>query len=47
MSKSLGNGLDPMEIIEKYGSDTLRQALIFNSSPGKDIKFNIEKLNTA
>ncbi|MXR05620.1 valine--tRNA ligase [Mycoplasma flocculare] len=47
MSKSLGNGLDPMEIIEKYGSDALRQALIFNSSPGKDIRFSLEKLNSA
>ncbi|ATP60023.1 valine--tRNA ligase [Mesomycoplasma dispar] len=47
MSKSLGNGVDPMEVIEKYGSDTLRQALIFNSSPGKDIRFSVEKLNSA
>ncbi|MBG0730525.1 valine--tRNA ligase [Mycoplasma sp. 'Moose RK'] len=47
MSKSLGNGVDPMEIIEKYGSDVLRQTLIFNSTPGKDIKFSIEKLNSA
>ncbi|MHA0298557.1 valine--tRNA ligase [Mesomycoplasma ovipneumoniae] len=47
MSKSLGNGIDPMEIIEKYGSDSLRQMLLFNSSPGKDIRFSVEKLNSA
>ncbi|QJB70925.1 valine--tRNA ligase [Mycoplasma sp. 1654_15] len=47
MSKSLGNGIDPMEIIEQYGSDVLRTTLIFNSTPGQDIRFNIEKLNSA
>ncbi|UVT34325.1 valine--tRNA ligase [Mesomycoplasma hyorhinis] len=47
MSKSLGNGIDPMEVIEEYGSDVLRATLIFNSTPGQDIKFNIEKLNAA
>ncbi|CAT05411.1 Valine--tRNA ligase [Mesomycoplasma conjunctivae] len=45
MSKSLGNGIDPMEIIDKYGSDVLRQTLIFNSTPGQDIRFSLEKLN--
>ncbi|WGI36778.1 valine--tRNA ligase [Mesomycoplasma lagogenitalium] len=47
MSKSLGNGIDPMEVIEKYGSDVLREALIFNSTPGQDIRFSEEKLDAA
>lgn len=40
MSKSLGNGVDPMDIIDKYGSDALRFYLLTNSTPGLDIKFN-------
>lgn len=44
MSKSLGNGIDPMDVIDEYGSDVLRQSLIFNSTPGQDIRFNKEKL---
>ncbi|MBN3535059.1 valine--tRNA ligase [Mycoplasma procyoni] len=47
MSKSLGNGIDPMEVIEQYGSDVLREALIFNSTPGQDIKFSEEKLRAS
>ena len=44
MSKSLGNGIDPLEIIEKYGSDPLRMSLILGNSPGNDMRFYIEKV---
>ncbi len=47
MSKSLGNGIDPMKIIDDYGSDSLRWYLLTNSSPGLDINFSIEKLKNA
>ena len=47
MSKSLGNGIDPMEVIDNYGSDSLRWYLLTNSSPGLDINFSIEKLKSA
>ena len=47
MSKSLGNGIDPMEIIEKWGSDSLKTFLLSNSAPGQDIKFNEKKINSA
>ncbi len=47
MSKSLGNGIDPMEVIDKYGSDALRWYLLINSSPGLDINFSIEKLESS
>ncbi|MCG0275215.1 MAG: valine--tRNA ligase [Thermosediminibacteraceae bacterium] len=43
MSKSLGNGIDPLEVIEKYGADTLRFALITGNTPGNDIRFSWEK----
>jgi len=44
MSKSLGNGVDPIEVIEKYGADTLRFMLITGNTPGNDIRFRFEKL---
>ncbi|MGL4183782.1 MAG: valine--tRNA ligase [Metamycoplasmataceae bacterium] len=47
MSKSLGNGIDPMEVIDKYGSDSLRWFLLTNSSPGNDINYSPEKINNA
>ncbi len=47
MSKSLGNGIDPMEVIDNYGSDSLRWYLLTNSSPGFDINFSNEKLKFA
>jgi valine--tRNA ligase len=47
MSKSLGNGIDPIDVIDKYGSDVLRNALIFNSTPGQDINFGDDKINSA
>ena len=44
MSKSLGNSVDPVEMIEKYGADALRFALISQMAMGKDLKFSIQKL---
>ncbi len=44
MSKSLGNGIDPVEMIEKYGTDALRLSLIIGSTPGNDIKMYEEKI---
>ncbi|MBO7186801.1 MAG: valine--tRNA ligase [Clostridia bacterium] len=44
MSKSLGNGIDPLEIIDKYGADTLRFSLINGIAPGSDTRFSDEKL---
>ncbi len=40
MSKSLNNGVDPMDVIEKYGADALRYFLLTSSSPGQDVRFN-------
>ena len=47
MSKSLGNGIDPLEVIEKYSADALRFSLILGISPGNDIKYMPEKLEQA
>ena len=47
MSKSLGNGIDPLEIIEKYGTDALRFSLVLGISPGNDIRYMPEKLKSA
>ena len=44
MSKSLGNGIDPMDVIDKYGADALRYFLSTGSSPGQDLRFSIEKV---
>ncbi|NLK01441.1 MAG: valine--tRNA ligase [Clostridia bacterium] len=44
MSKSLGNGVDPIEVIDQYGADTLRFMLITGNTPGNDIRFHIERL---
>ena len=43
MSKSLGNGIDPLEIIEKYGADSLRFTLVTGNTPGNDMRFYWEK----
>ena len=43
MSKSLGNGIDPLEMIDKYGADALRFTLITGDSPGNDMRFSAEK----
>ncbi len=47
MSKSLGNGIDPLEIIEKYGADALRFSLITGNSAGNDMRFYWEKVEAA
>ena len=47
MSKSLGNGIDPLEIIRKYGADALRYALATGNSPGNDMRFSDEKIEAA
>ncbi|MBM7584850.1 valyl-tRNA synthetase [Bacillus pakistanensis] len=46
MSKSLGNGVDPMEVIDQYGADSLRYFLSTGSSPGQDLRFSIEKVES-
>ena len=43
MSKSLGNGIDPMEVIQEYGTDALRMALVTGNTPGTDISVSYEK----
>lgn len=47
MSKSLGNGIDPLEVIEKYGADVLRFSLVLGISAGNDLRFSEEKLEAA
>lgn len=47
MSKSLGNGIDPLEIIEQYGADALRFTLITGNSPGNDMRFSTEKVESS
>ncbi|MBC1234592.1 valine--tRNA ligase [Listeria booriae] len=46
MSKSLGNGVDPIEVVEKYGADSLRYTLSTGTSPGQDLKFSFEKIES-
>ena len=43
MSKSLGNGIDPLEMAEQYGADALRFNLVTGNSPGNDMRFYVEK----
>ena len=47
MSKSLGNGVDPMDVIEQYGADALRYFLTTNSTPGQDMRYIDEKVQAA
>lgn len=47
MSKSLGNGIDPMDVIEEYGADALRWFLTTGSAPGQDVRFSYEKMDAA
>lgn len=47
MSKSLGNGVDPLEVIEKYGADSLRFMLITGNTPGNDIRFQFDRLDSS
>ncbi|MCH5353370.1 MAG: valine--tRNA ligase, partial [Acutalibacter sp.] len=44
MSKSLGNGIDPVEVIDQYGADALRFTLVTGNSPGNDMRFSDEKV---
>ncbi len=46
MSKSLGNGIDPMDVIDQYGADSLRYFLSTGSSPGQDLRFSMEKIES-
>ena len=47
MSKSLGNGVDPLEIIEQYGADALRFTLATGNSPGNDMRFYVERVESS
>ena len=47
MSKSLGNGIDPLEEIEKYGADALRFTLVTGNSPGNDMRYSDEKVSAS
>lgn len=47
MSKSLGNGIDPMDVIEEYGADALRWFLSNGSAPGQDVRFSYEKMDSS
>ncbi len=47
MSKSLGNGVNPEDMIQRYGADALRMALVLGSAPGNDIRFSEEKVEAA
>ena len=47
MSKSLGNGVDPMDVIEEYGADSLRFFLLKSSAPGMDLRYDEEKVKAA
>lgn len=47
MSKSLGNGIDPMDVIDQYGADALRWFLSTGSAPGQDVRFSYEKMDAA
>ena len=47
MSKSLGNGIDPLEVIDKYGADALRFMLVTGNAPGNDMRFSYTKIESA
>ena len=47
MSKSLGNGVDPLEVVEEYGADALRFSLVMGVSPGNDTRYSTEKVEAA
>ena len=47
MSKSLGNGIDPLEVIDKYGADALRMTLMTGNAPGNDMRFYFEKVEAS
>lgn len=47
MSKSLGNGIDPLEVIEEYGADALRFTLVTGNTPGNDMRFHMERVEAS
>src|SRR5699024_6333868 len=47
MSKSLGNGIDPLDIIDKYGADALRLTLVTGNAPGNDMRFYNERVESS
>ena len=47
MSKSLGNGIDPLQVIDEYGADALRFTLVTGNSPGNDMRFSTEKVSAS
>ena len=47
MSKSLGNGIDPLEVIDKYGADALRMTLMTGNAPGNDMRFYYERVEAS
>ncbi len=47
MSKSLGNGIDPLEVIEEYGADTLRFTLVTGNTPGNDLRFSYDRVEAS
>ncbi len=47
MSKSLGNGIDPLEVIDKYGADALRLTLVTGNAPGNDMRFSDERMQNS
>lgn len=47
MSKSLGNGIDPLEVVDKYGADTLRFTLVTGNTPGNDMRFYWERVESS
>jgi valyl-tRNA synthetase len=47
MSKSLGNGIDPLDVIDKYGTDALRFMLVTGNTPGNDMRFHLDKVEAA
>ncbi len=47
MSKSLGNGVDPMDVVEKYGADSLRHFITTNCSPGQDLRYTEDKVEAS
>ncbi len=47
MSKSLGNGIDPLDVIDQYGTDALRMTLITGNAPGNDMRFYWERVESS
>ncbi len=47
MSKSLGNGIDPLDVIEEYGADALRFTLVTGNTPGNDMRFYMERVEAS